>query len=627
GIREAVFALILGAKAGTAKAVLAGHLGFWVGEVLAVLGGIFFLLQGAVHRPKMIIKDLEELRREAAQRGIKAAEFTVPPSELRKHFANWLYFGTLGGAWAGAIAGLVEAVVVSITQRLPEHVVLGYGPLAYSLFGAVLGLGAGAVGLFICLLKLKQVHRSAPFSVGFGFALLALAYQVAMFRIRRDIMAEHAVPAVLKLLVAAGVVLLFIFVVVAFRKRLKAKDRPGLAGPPISLGVLIVLGFVAGFAWRVKPPSIPDVVTATDKPNIILVMVDTLRADALSCYGNERVKTPNVDALAADSIIFKNVFAQASWTKPSTATMLTGLYPSTHGAYGKVHVLPDDVEMLPEMLQKAGYLTLGIADVVHLSPAFGFDQGYHYYTYLAPDHFFFATESSSRLLAYQLARQIRERYVSKKKWVQHYYQPASVVTDRAIEIVSKPAVKGKSFFLYLHYMDPHDPYFRHPPDGYAIARVHTPHPDPGKKEEMHSLYLGEVEYFDREFGRFIAKLKEMGIYDKTMIIFTADHGEEFFEHGGWWHGETLYVEQIHVPLLLKLPRYSYLSESPVRVVESQVSIVDIVPTVLEAAGVEIPDRVQGKSLFPVIAQQEEACRKIFSEEDFMGNVLFALRNC
>jgi len=627
GIREAVFALILGAKTGTAKAVLAGHLGFWVGEVLAVIGGIFFLLQGAVHRPKMIIKDLEELRKEAIEKGVKAKEFTVPPSEIRRHFLNWLYFGALGGAWAGALVGLVEAVIISVTQRLPEHVALGYGPLVYSALGAFIGLAVCAVGLFVSLLKLKQVHKSAPFAIGFGFAAFALIYQVAMFRIRRDIMAEHAVPPLGKLLVLCGAALVFTAAVTALRKRLKSKDCPRPARPLVSLAALILVGFIAGSIWRAKPASVAGVEAVADKPNILLVMVDTLRADALSCYGNEQVKTPNVDALADDSIIFKNVFSQASWTKPSAATMLTGLYPSTHGAYGKVHVLSKEIELLPEALQKAGYLTLGIADVVHLSPAFGFDQGYHYYTYLAPDYFFFATESSERLLAYQLARQIRERYVSKKKWVQHYYQPAEVVTDKAIDVLDKSEAGKKSFFMYLHYMDPHDPYFRHPPDGYAIARVHTPHPDPSKKEEMWNLYLREVEHFDAEFGRLIKNLKEKGIYDRTMIILTADHGEEFFEHGGWWHGETLYTEQIHVPIILKLPKHGYPSNSPLKVVDSQVSIVDIVPTALEAADADIPDGVQGKSLFPVIAQEEATCRRIFSEEDFTGNVLFALRNC
>jgi len=625
GIREFVATSILGAKAGSAKAFLSSHLVFWIGGIISMIGGLIFLLQGAIHKPRMIIKDLSELKREAELKGIRVDQLRVDPKAIRRYFVNWLYFGALGGAWGGAVVGLIEALIISISQKLPEHVVLGYGPLAYAIFGGVIGFAFGAIGLFISLLRLKDVHKSWPFSLGLGFSIALLAMQVAQFRIKRDLLAEHAIPIYLTLIVAACAVLIIVLLLTLFRKKLKSIDCPKLVRPLISLALLIAIGFVVGFAWSKRPALVVQAEAISNKPPIILVMVDALRADALSCYGNGEIKTPNVDALASDSVLFKTAFSCSSWTKPSTATVLTGLYPSTHGAYGKSHVLSKDVEMISEVLQRAGYLTLGIADVVHLSPAFGFDQGYNYYNYLVPSHFFYATESSERLLAYQLARQLKERYFGKKKWVKNYYQPADVVTNTAIEVLSKEELKDKSFFLYVHYMDVHDPYFRHPYDGYAIARVETPNPKPEKKDEMIKLYLGEVKYFDEHFGRLISALKETGIYDRALIVLFADHGEEFFEHSGWWHGDTLYYEQTHVPLIVKMPPLPLdLTKAGPEIVDAQASLVDVAPTILDLVGVEIPKKMQGKSLVPVITCEEREARRIFMEEDFEGNVLFAL---
>lgn len=626
GIREFVATTILGAKTGSDKAFLSSHLVFWIGGIISMIGGLVFLIQGAVHKPKMILKDLADLKREAELKGINVEVSKIDPKEVRGYFFNWLYFGALGGAWAGAIIGLIEALIISASQKLPEHVVLGYGTLAYAIFGTAIGIAVGAVGLFVSLLRLKQVHKSVAFSVGFGFVLAIFAFIVSNFRIKRDLLAEHAIPLFFKLAIALGALLIFVLALTLLRKRLKAIDCPKPVRPLISLFALILAGFLVGFIWSTKPTISTKTKSVLGKPPVILVMVDTLRADALSCYGNPSISTPNVDSLANDAVLFKLAFSQASWTKPSTATVLTGLYPSTHGAYGKSHILSEDVDLLSEILKKAGYLTLGIANVVHLSPAFGFDQGYDYYKYLAPSHFFYATESSERLLAYQLARQLKERYFGKKKWVKNFYQPAEVVTDTAIEVIKGQELQDKSFFLYLHYMDVHDPYFRHPYDGYAVARVETPNPKPDRRDELWRLYLGEVKYFDEHFGRFINFLKEEGIYERALIVLFSDHGEEFFEHSGWWHGDTLYYEQVHVPLIVKMPSSIDLIKAKPHIVDVQVSLVDVAPTILEVVGIEIPKKIQGKSLVPVIFGAEKDVRRIFMEEDFSGNVLFALRD-
>ena len=136
--------------------------------------------------------------------------------------------------------------------------------------------------------------------------------------------------------------------------------------------------------------------------------------------------------------------------------------------------------------------------------------------------------------------------------VTDYYQDAATVTRVADDWLTRH--KDSRFFLLLHYMDPHDPYFPHPYTGEAIARVESDNPDPALAKHMRELYDGEIRFTDEHIGEVEAKLRELGLWDDTLIVITADHGEEFHEHGGWWHGTTLYEEQIHVPLLVKWPK-------------------------------------------------------------------------
>ena len=183
--------------------------------------------------------------------------------------------------------------------------------------------------------------------------------------------------------------------------------------------------------------------------------------------------------------------------------------------------------------------------------------------------------------------------------------------------------KDSRFFLLLHYMDPHDPYFPHPYTGEAIARVEADDPDPSRAAQMRELYDGEIRFTDEHIGMVEAKLRELGIWDDTMIVITADHGEEFHEHGGWWHGTTLYEEQIRVPLLVKWPKGKV--GAPPRVTDHPVRHLDIAPTLLTLAGAPIPAGMQGKDLAVPMAQRSESERMHYAEEDHEGNVLRAIR--
>jgi arylsulfatase A-like enzyme len=172
-------------------------------------------------------------------------------------------------------------------------------------------------------------------------------------------------------------------------------------------------------------------------------------------------------------------------------------------------------------------------------------------------------------------------------------------------------------------MDPHDPYFRHPYNGHGIARASNQHPAPALAEEMQALYRGEIGYLDENFGQLLAQLEALGLYDDTVIALVADHGEEFYEHGGFWHDLTLYDEQIHVPLLVKWRKGESLAAPEVTDIPAR--LIDVAPTLLARAGTDAPDAMQGQDLAGGLSARGETDRLVFAEENHEGNVLRAIR--
>jgi len=313
-------------------------------------------------------------------------------------------------------------------------------------------------------------------------------------------------------------------------------------------------------------------------------------------------------------------FAHASWTKPSTATLLTSLLPSSHNAMSKPSALSPDVEMISEVLKESGYTTGGIVSNINLAESFGFDQGYDEYHYLGPDYLAFAEESSSKLIIYNIVRAVWFK-LNKGLRFGDFYQDSEVVNGVAFDWLNRH--HDDRFFLFLHYMDVHDPYFEHPYNGNAIARVSNQHPDESLAEEMHRLYNGEIEYLDGNIGKLFAEMKRLGIYDDTVIALVADHGEEFFDHGGWWHGLTLYDEQIHVPFLVKWQKGQ--PAPPKSSVDELARIIDVAPTLIARTGAEVPTSMQGLDLMLDAKGRAAKDLEVFSEEDHEGNVLWSLR--
>jgi arylsulfatase A-like enzyme len=537
----------------------------------------------------------------------------IPSSPLRT-----LRAGLAGGLLAGALVGAAEAVGAYLhAHGAGEMPAIAWAAVVYGVLGAAGGLGAG---------MLAVVLGTDGFALAFAGVLAGLGFVVARFRVIRDVFLEQAPRGLVPNAVQLGALLLTLLVAVWLWRRLRGSTaRGGLLTRPLAAALVVLV--VAG-AWlgatrlRSAPPAAAPPARAAapaGAPNVVLLMVDTLRGDHLGCAGYTRIRTPHIDGLAAAGIRFANAFAQSSWTRPSVATILTGLYPSSHGAVHKADVLPDRVDTLAELLARGGYQTAALANNANVSEVFNFQQGFDDFRYLAPELFFHADEQAAQLALYNGLRLVRERFFARRVDVRNYYHPAEDVTAEAIRWLEGRRDADRPFFLFVHYMDPHDPYMVHPFDGEGYARVANPNPPPAVAERYRQLYDGEIAYLDQHVGVLLDDLKRRGLWERTLVILTADHGEEFHEHGGWWHGTTLYDEQVQVPLVVKPPG----AASP-RVVDDLATSLDIVPTVMAAAGLPAPDVLQGHAL-PLGGGPVPARESVFAEEDLEGNVLQAVR--
>jgi len=335
------------------------------------------------------------------------------------------------------------------------------------------------------------------------------------------------------------------------------------------------------------------------------------------------VKTPHLEALASEGVLFRNSFAQAPWTKPSFATLFTGLYPSEHGAVAKATALRQDVPTLAQLLNAHGYYTKGFANNRNIIPSEGFGKGFDEYDYLEPNLIFGARPSSTEMALYEILRRIHTRLLSGAIIIENFYEPGEGVSRAVLEWLDGPKRPLESpLFLFMHYMDPHDPYMDADRAGVGYAMIELGfHPDATHYlEPMRAAYLDEIEHVDRCLGDLVEGLDTRGLYDEAVIVVAADHGEEFYDHEGWWHGETLYEEQLHVPLIIKLP-HSRLGHT---VRTGLARHIDVAPTLLDLAGVPIPETMRGQPLFDRVISSTQTLS--FAERHFGGYTLRSVRS-
>ena len=312
---------------------------------------------------------------------------------------------------------------------------------------------------------------------------------------------------------------------------------------------------------------------AAAPPNVILITVDTTRADRMGFLGSKRGLTPNLDKLAAESVVFTRAYAQAPLTAPSHATILTGTYPQFHQVNNFGVPLRKDLPFAPAILKAHGYHTAAFVGALVLDPVAGavpgFDRGFD--TYNAGFH------KSERA----------DRYHSVER------RGGDVVARALTWLTGHP--QGP-FFVWVHLYDPHDPY--DPPEPYKTKYAAAP-------------YDGEIAYADAAVGKFLSQMRSRGIYNRAVIAVMADHGEGLGDHGEDTHGIFLYDETINVPLVIKLPGAALPKKqsagsgsvenlSAGKRVETRVGLVDVLPTILDAVGIAIPPEVQGESLLGVM---------------------------
>jgi arylsulfatase A-like enzyme/Flp pilus assembly protein TadD len=315
--------------------------------------------------------------------------------------------------------------------------------------------------------------------------------------------------------------------------------------------------------------------------NVVLITIDTLRADHLGCYGYKQIKTPNIDGLAADGVRFESAFAVVPVTLPSHSSMLTGTYPMLSGMHDfSGNKLSPLQPTLASVLKQAGYKTGAVIGAAVLDSRFGLNQGFDFYY----DHFDFSRLDEANL--------------------DEMERPGNVVADVALDWLANNS--QKKFFLWMHLYDPHFPY--HPPDPYSHEYAAQP-------------YDGEIAFADEQVGRLLRFLKEKGIYQNTVIVLCGDHGESLGEHGEKTHGFFIYNATMHVPLIIRLPE-SRLPEKAARTVADPVSLVDLMPTVLGAVELEIPSQVQGRSLLPELRVDQTARDRVLYGETFMPRIHF-----
>jgi arylsulfatase A-like enzyme len=293
----------------------------------------------------------------------------------------------------------------------------------------------------------------------------------------------------------------------------------------------------------------------------LIYLIDTLRSDRLGSYGNQRDLSPNIDEFALQAILFEHVVSQSSWTKASVASIFTGMWPPTHGAIGWKHMLPEELPTLAEVLEQAGYQTAAFSGNPNVVTEYGMAQGF------------------------------QDFYRRLKRTSEQFNQMTFEWLDqRDLE---------RPFLLYVHTMDPHAPY--QPPEPFrgrlAPDSDQMPQWQPSWKwpvealPYLSNLYDAEIAFNDASFGRMLEELRARDLFENTLIVLISDHGEEFKEHGRWRHGGSLYSESLEVPMIVRFP-----GQSEGRRVAVPVQQIDVMPTILDALGLDIPDTVQGRSL-------------------------------
>lgn len=514
----------------------------------------------------------------------------------------------------GALAGALIGALFAASGKRLHH-------LAYAMSATlIIAFSANALVWTHKLVNSPFVVLSLPFALWLlaGLAsgrpdpsrgFLASPWPVALFLLlpvwlSRELMIAGSLPA--RLAASMSVVLALLALAWLARSRAFAA-RLSATKPQAALTALVfVASFLALQLLTVRSISADSPATPTTRPNVVLISLDTTRADHLSVYGYKRRTTPKLEAFARQATLYRHAYANGDMTLPSHASMLTGLYPTLHGAYAdhsQYTAIADQVPTLAEVLQKAGYRSYGVvANFIFLDPRYGFARGFD--TFLMPRPLPVVSNAATYLLRTGL-------YSLTVPWLWTDGMRRFFTADEIAEAGERfPAQSGgKPFFLFLNFMESHRPlatpgHFRNMFPGYDQgfdeleirsweydvyrgARTVTPE----EFAKFHAGYDGGLAYMDDATGRLLDRLKRQPWYDASLIIITSDHGELFGEKQMIDHGNSVDHGITGIPMIVKFPR-----QKEGREIASPVSQVDVFSTIAAAAGAPIPPNVSGADL-------------------------------
>jgi len=332
-------------------------------------------------------------------------------------------------------------------------------------------------------------------------------------------------------------------------------------------------------ALLLRPLLICSAPPAEEPPNVILITIDTVRADHLGCYGYKLIETPNLDSLAASGVRFRNAFTPVPITLPAHSVILTGTYPMRTGMHDfSGNRLNGTQPTLATVLGQNGYSTAAVMGSAVLDSRFGLNRGFDFYY----DHFDFS--------------RLDERNIDAMM------RPGNEVVDQALGWLE--GNHKKHFLLWIHLYDAHHPY--HPPSPYRERyRAH--------------LYDGGIAFVDAQVGRLVQYLKAHGLYEKSLIVVAGDHGEGLGEHGEKTHGFFIYDTTLHVPMIFKLPDGAAGDKL---VVEEAANLADLLPTILDLVGVAQPRDLQGRSLVAAMRGKPTGVREADYAETYLPRIHF-----
>jgi arylsulfatase A-like enzyme len=407
--------------------------------------------------------------------------------------------------------------------------------------------------------------------------------------------------------------------------------RPRISGSRWGLATLALLAVLtlssallaSTHARTVQAAPLQTAASGNGKPNVVLIVMDTVRADHLSVYGYERETSPNLKALARDSAVYTHAQSAADITLTSHASLFTGMYPSWHGAYCQPpeaaygRELSKKAPTLAEILRGRGYSTLGVAANMYLRSDFGLDRGFQEFRIPRPVP---VLTDENR---YHLRRTMRRvlNLVTDTSQFDRLYSRGEDINQDFFAALDRRREANAPFFGFLNYMDAHFPYIPPAPfDGIFPGKASTIPQDDLEIQQTRisaggsvpadyrpyclSQYDGGIAYADAQIGKIVAGLKQRNLYDNTMIVVASDHGEAFGERHRVEHGNSPYQNLLHVALLIKYPGAARRGVAP-----DAVSLIDVAPTILTATGFPIPSSMQGRNLL----DQAPFRRELFSE--------------